>query len=125
MKLNHKIISVFLIMAIFAFNLVLLPAQAADGCACDHPHGEDGVACFCGKSSLKASCDSKGPSLSRNHCGLDKKSSDFSIPANEHPTLLSTDDAELVHQISVLNTADRKVFSDLDLLPIEHPPSVL
>ncbi len=125
MKLNHKIISIFLILAIFAFNLVLLPAQAAEGCACDHPHGEDGFACFCGKSLLKASCDSKGPSLSKRHCGLDKKSNDFSIPANEHPILLSTGDTDLLPQISILKVADIKVFSGVDLLPIERPPSIL
>jgi len=125
MKLNHKIISIILIVSIFAFNLVLLPAQAEEGCHCDHPHGEGGFACFCGKSSLKPQCENKGPSLSKRHCGLDKKSNDFCIPAHEHPTLISAVGTNSIPQISELQSAESGAFYGADLLPIEHPPSIL
>ena len=126
MKIHHKIVSIPLIVAIFAFNLVLLPAQAMEGCNCDHPHGDGEFACFCGDSMKKPLCDTKGPALSKEgHCGLETHADDFCIPAHEHPTLLSTEDTDLISHTSNLQVADSKAFSDTDLLPVEHPPSIL
>lgn len=124
MKLKQKIVAILLALAIFNLNLVLLPAQASEGCRCDHPHGEDGFVCFCGNSSLKPSCDSKGPSFSKGHCGLDKKSSDFSIPAHDYPSLLSGEGAGMYPHISFLNQIDNKAIPDVDMLPTERPPSI-
>jgi len=124
-KLKHKIVSILLLLSIFNFNLVTLPAQAEEGCHCEHPHGEDGFACFCGSSMEKPHCDTKGPALSKGHCGLDKKSNDFSIPAHEYPSLLSSEGAELRLHLSFLNMEDSKVYSKTDLLPTERPPSIL
>ncbi len=123
--MKRKIISVLLILAIFNFNLVLLPAQAMEGCQCDHPHGEDGFACFCGDSVKKPLCDSKGPSLSKRQCGLEKHSDDFCIPAHEHPTLFSSEVAGLTPSVSILIVADSTAIPGVDLLPMERPPSIL
>lgn len=112
-------------MAIFNFNLVVLPAQAGGGCHCEHPHGENGLACFCGESMEKPHCNTKGPALSKGHCGLDKKSNDFSIPAHDYPSLISSACADLRLHLSILNMEERKLFSDADLLPTERPPSIL
>ncbi|MBI4746446.1 MAG: hypothetical protein HY786_07900 [Deltaproteobacteria bacterium] len=125
MKLKHKIVSILLLLSIFNFNLVILPAQAGDGCHCERPHGENGIACSCGISMEKPHCDRKGTALSKGHCGLDKKSNDFSIPAHEYPSLLSSEGADLRLHLSFLNMEDSKVYSKTDLLPIEHPPSIL
>jgi len=125
MKLKHKIVSILLLLSIFNFNLVILPLQAEEGCHCEHPHGENGFACFCGNSMEKPHCDTKGPALSKGHCGLDKKSTDFSIPAHEYPSLLSREGADLRLHLSFLNMEDSKVYSKTDLLPTERPPSIL
>lgn len=123
MKIIHKIISVLLALAIFNFNLAVLPVQAGGGCHCAHPHGENGVACFCGGSMEKPHCGTKGPALSRGHCGLDKKSTDFSIPAHDYPSLISSEGADLRLHLSILNMEESKPFSNADLLPTERPPS--
>ena len=125
MKLKHKIVSILLLLSIFNFNLVILPLQAEEGCHCEHPHGENGFACFCGNSMEKPHCDTKGPALSKGHCGLDKKSTDFSIPAHEYPSLLSSEGADLRLHVTILKTADGGALACADLLPIEHPPSIL
>lgn len=125
MKLKHKIVSILLLLSIFNFNLVILPLQAEEGCHCEHPHGENEVACFFGDSMEKQHCDTKGPALSKGHCGLDKKGTDFSIPAHEYPSLLSSEGADLRLHVAILKTADGGAFACADLLPIEHPPSIL
>lgn len=124
MKLQHKIVSIILALAIFNFNLVILPVQA-EGCHCEHPHGDNGFACFCGKSVKKEHCKTQGPALSKGHCGLDKKSNDFSIPAHEHPSLLSVVGTNLNPYISTLKTADINAIYGTDMPPIERPPSIL
>ena len=124
MKLNHKIVSIFLIVAVFSFNLVLLPAQAEEGCHCDHPHGDGEFACFCGGLS-KPTCDSQGPSLSKRQCGAEKHADDFYIPANDHPTLLSFEEVEYNPLISTLQLPDIRAVYSAVLVPVEQPPSIL
>lgn len=125
MKSRYKIVSLLLIVAVFAFNLVLLPAQAEDGCHCDHPRGEEGYDCCCKKSSQKPTCDIKGTSLTKRQCGTKRHSNDFSIPANEHPTLISVFRTDLNPHLSTLKIADSSAITGVDPLSIEHPPSVL
>lgn len=122
-NLKHRILSVILAVAIFNFNLVTLPVQAMDGCRCEHSHGEEGFACFCGTSSVKPSCDSKGPILSKRQCGLEKHADDISIPAHENPSLLSCGGIDLRLHAEIFKTADSCVFACACPLPIEHPPS--
>src|SRR3990172_1693693 len=105
MKSKLKIISLILLVTTFAFNLVLLPANATVGCQCEHSHDNGAISCHCGVS-YKKSCDSKVPSLSRGQCGLEDHSKDFSIPAHEHPTVLFSEYLYLFPFISILKNSN-------------------
>jgi hypothetical protein len=124
LNLKNRIVSIFLAIAIFNFNLVLLPAQAAEGCKCGHSHEDGEFACYCGVSQ-KPSCNSKGPTLSKRHCGLEKRSNDFCIPAHDHPTVLLVEYTDLDLFVSILKEAGSIAISGIDLPPTERPPSIL
>lgn len=124
MKSKHKILSLILLVTTFAFNLVLLPANANEGCHSDHSQDNGAISCYCGVG-YKKSCDSKVPSLSKGQCGLTDPNRDFSIPAHEHPTMLFAEYLDLFPCISTLKEVDSVTSYITCMPPVEHPPSLL
>lgn len=119
-NIKHRIISILLAMAIFTFNLVIIPAHA-EGCKCDHPHGDGEFICFC-SNPLKSSFESRVPSFKSRHCGIDDGNHSLVIPASKYPSLLSNTEEILDLRVSILSSAETKIYPGVGPSPIERPP---